>query len=365
MKLRVLHVIPNFGSGGAERLVVDLLDNSDKERFEMAAVSLYPESRTNLEKELKRKEIKVFYLNKHIGFDISMFYKLYRLFRAFRPDVIHTHLSVLRYTLLPMFLCRTPRGVHTIHNLAQKEVDLFGKFIHKFAFICGNIVPVSISTEIADSFHRQYGKRIFSPVIINGIPTAKFSLNKNKGMEKKGKRIILHIGRFSAQKNHSLLIEAFSLALRRYPEMELWLVGDGPLRSRIEEIIKAKKIESKVVFWGVRDDVSEILAEADIFILSSDWEGVPLTVLEAMASQKPVIATSVGGLPTIIENEINGFLVPPADIYSLAKTLLRLLDDPTLCKKIAIEAQKKILDKFDISKTTNEYEKLYASIVQK
>ena len=99
--------------------------------------------------------------------------------------------------------------------------------------------------------------------------------------------------------------------------------------------------------------------------MSSDWEGVPLTVLEAMASQKPVIATSVGGLPTIIENEINGFLVPPADIYSLAKTLLRLLDDPTLCKKIAIEAQKKILDKFDISKTTNEYEKLYASIVQK
>jgi UDP-N-acetylglucosamine:LPS N-acetylglucosamine transferase len=152
MKIKVLHVIPNFGCGGAERLVIDLLDTANKARFEMAVVSLYPESGSILDKELKKKGINVFYLNKHIGFDIGMFFELYHLFRSFRPDVVHTHLSVLRYTLIPTIVCRIPVGIHTMHNVAQKETGWLGKLVRRIAFGFASISGMSSRTPKKTTF---------------------------------------------------------------------------------------------------------------------------------------------------------------------------------------------------------------------
>jgi hypothetical protein len=131
--LRALHVIPNFGPGGAERLLVNLLEEFDRERFEVAAVSLYPETGTILEREIREKGLKVYYLNKHKGSGSSNGPATLEHLQDFRPDVVNTHLSVLRYTLLPALFCRVPVQVHTVHNVAQKEVDRVGKLVHWFA----------------------------------------------------------------------------------------------------------------------------------------------------------------------------------------------------------------------------------------
>jgi len=366
-KIRVLHIIPNFGPGGAERLVLGLMEATDKERFEVAAVSLYPESGTILEKEIKEQGLKVYFLNKHRGLDLRMIPQLYRLFKFFRPDVVHSHRYVLRYSLLPSLFCRIPVRVHTVHNVAQKEADWVGKLVHWIAFRLGKVVPVSISQEVARTVHAVYGKDIYTPVIYNGIPTRQFVSSKEQGITKKENEnniTLLHVGRFAPQKNHLLLIEAFALAVKEYPSMKLWLVGDGPLRPAVEKAIVKMGLERKVLFLGIRDDVRKLLADSDLFVLSSDYEGVPLAVLEAMAAGKPVVATAVGGVPELIEDGETGILVPPRNPEALAQGILRLAKDADLRQRMGKAAQERAQERFDISQTAREYEILYLRLLK-
>lgn len=364
-KVRILHIIPNFGPGGAERMLVNLLEAFDRERFEVKAVSLYPESGTILEKEIREKEFKVFYLNKRQGLDLRMIPQLYHLFCVFRPDVVHTHRYVLRYTLLPAILARVPVRVHTVHSVAQKEVDLPGKLVHQIAFRWGGVLPVSISREVANTIRDMYGRKVNTPVIYNGIPTKEFAAKTGRDNDKRKKDLILlHVGRFAPPKNHCLLIEAFALAVKEYPGMQLWLVGDGPLRAEVEALVKEKGLDEKIFFLGIRDDVSALLGNADIFVLPSDWEGVPLTVLEAMSANKPVIATVVGGVPELIEDDISGILVPPQNPEALANAVLCLAKDPELRQKMGKAAQERAVAMFDISRAAREYEALYLKLLK-
>jgi len=363
-KVRVMHVVPNFGPGGAERLVVDLLGAFDPNRFEVAAASLYPESGTMLEREIREKGIEVFYLSKRRGPDPRMIPQLHRLFCSFRPDVVHTHLYVLRYTLLPTLLSRVPARAHTVHNIAQKEVDGIGKLVHRIAFRLASVVPVSISQEVADTVRATYGRNIHTPLIYNGIPTKQFVSKTARSATPKGKsHVWIHIGRFAPQKNHLLLVEAFALAVREHPEMELWLVGDGPLRAAVEAAVTELDLEAKTSFLGLRADVPQLMASSDALVLSSGWEGLPLTVLEAMAAGKPVVATAVGGVPELVEDGATGILVPPGDAKALAQGLLRLAQDPDLRRRMGRAAQKRAIERFDIARAAREYEALYLRLL--
>jgi sugar transferase (PEP-CTERM/EpsH1 system associated) len=365
-KVRILHIFPNAGPGGAERLVVDLLEATDKERFEVAAVSLYPESGTILEREIKKKGLKVYFLNKHRGLDLRMIPQLYRVLRTFCPDVVHTHRYVLRYTLLPTLLCRIPVRIHTVHNVAQKEVDRIGKLVHWISFRLGKVVPVSISKEIANTVRAVYGQDIYTPVIYNGIPITRFVSSASQDSTKEEKDVVLlHVGRFAPQKSHPLLVEAFALAVKEYPAMKLWLVGDGPLKLAVKKNIVEMGLERKVLFLGIRDDVPRLLAAADLFVLSSDYEGVPLSVLEAMAAGKPVVATAVGGVPELVEDGVTGVLVPPRNPEALAKGILRLAKDADLRRRMGKAARERALERFDISRTAREYEALYLKLLEK
>jgi len=364
--IRILHIIPNFGPGGAERLVVDLMENTDKECFEVAAISLYPQSGTIFEREIQEKKLMVYYLNKHRGLDLRIILQLYYIFKTFKPHVVHTHLYVLRYALLPMLFCRVPVRVHTVHNVAQKEVDKVGKLVHWIAFRLGRVIPVSISQEVANTVKALYGKNIYTPVIYNGISTMRFIPKvERKNIKEEEDVVLLHIGRFAPQKNHLLLIEAFAQVVKEFPTMRLWLVGDGSLRPEIERVVKEKGLEEKVLLLGIRDDVPKLLEDSDIFALPSDWEGVPLTILEAMAAGKPVIATAVGGVPELIEDGVTGILVPPRNHEALTKGILCLAKDSALRKRMGEAGQKRALGKFDISKTAREYEDLYSKLLRK
>ena len=121
-----------------------------------------------------------------------------------------------------------------MHNVAQKEVDRAGKFVHWLAFRLAGVVPVSISQEVAVTVRNLYGHEIETPVIYNGIPTGRFSVCSNR-KDEDDNIILLHVGRFSPEKNHRLLIESFALALEECSRLHLWLVGDGELKSDIEK----------------------------------------------------------------------------------------------------------------------------------
>ena len=362
--VRVLHVIPNFGHGGAERLVVNLMETMDKRRFAVSAVSLFAKGESILEEEIRDKKLEVTYLNKRPGPDLGVLRSIYRLIRRCKPHVVHTHRYALRYALFPILFGRIPVRVHTVHNIAQKEVDPVSKLVHRVAFNHFGVVPVSISKEVAKTVKAQYGGRLDTPVIYNGIPTARFS-SRTLANDRKEKLVLLHVGRFAPQKNHFLLVDSFSRVLLQHPYIELWLVGDGPTRPDVERLVLERKLQDHVRFLGSRKDVPELLAQSDVLLLSSDWEGVPLVILEAMAAGKPVVATRVGGVPELVENGKTGLLVPPQNPEAFAGAILRLLKDPELRRRLGGAARRRALEHFDIQKTAQAYAELYLKLLKR
>jgi len=363
-KYRILHVIPNFFPGGAERLVVELMSAFDKTAFKVAAVSLYPKSETILDREIYEKGLEVFYLNKRLGFDIRMFKQLYDLFYSFKPDVVHTHLSVLRYALPPMMQCKIPVRVHTVHSIAQNEIDRFGRIIHRYAFRFAGVVPVGISREVAETIKMIYGQDIQVPVVYNGVFTTKYCMKEKVKERKESNTNLIHVGSFKPAKNHHLLIEAFGLAIKECPDLRLWLVGDGPALNDVRDHVKRKGLSDYVSFLGTRDDVPDLLAASDIFVLSSDWEGMPLAVIEAMAAGKPVIATCVGAIPEMVRDGVEGLIVPPGDKEAIVNAILRLTLDSNEREQMGRAASRRAKETFDISRTAEEYEALYLNFLK-
>lgn len=356
MKIKVLHIIPNLGTGGAEKLLLDLLSNYDKSKFEMAVLSLYDKSHTIYEDQLEKIGIEVFHLGKKPGIDISMIRKILRVFKAYSPDVIHTHLYVVKYTLIPSIIKRIPVKIHTVHNIAEKELNSIGIKVQHIAYKYFKYKPVSISSSISKSIQKLYRLKSDIPLINNGIDIDKYYIKKS---DPESKIInLIHVGRFSPQKNHNMLIDAFNLIVKERSDVRLTLVGDGELREVIEKKVQHLGISDYVDFLGVRKDIPNLLSNSDVFLMSSEWEGLPLTLLEAMASGLPIVATNVGGIPDVVEEEINAILVPNKDHKVFYQAIKTVTDDYNMRKSMG-EKSYELSRGFDIRLTEKKYEELY------
>jgi glycosyltransferase involved in cell wall biosynthesis len=329
---------------------------------DVVAVSLYPCANTIIEKRLSEAGIPIWHLGKRPGFDASMFWAIDKVLRKFRPHVVHSHLSILRYALPSMLLRRIPVSIHTLHNMAEYEVDRTGRIIHRFAFRW-NVVPVAISQEVERSFERVYGIRC-GATIPNGIPVenyagfpgARETWRRQQGF-KDDAFLFMSVGRLDRQKNPGMLLEAFIRVSD--PRSQLVFVGDGYLLPRLRETARAKGLDHRVHFLGERRDIADSLAAADAFVLTSDWEGNPLSVMEAMASGLPVIATSVGGVPELVENA--GVLVGPGDAVRFADAMRNLLQDAEGRAAMGSAARTRALGRFRVEQMTEAYEALYRS----
>lgn len=366
---RVLHVLPNFRPGGAERMAVNLMRTLSRERFEAGAVSLFDPSGTDLEETLAQSGIPVWYLGKRRGPDPRMFTRIARVLRRFRPDVVHTHQYVLRYTL-PTMLHRTPAMVHTVHSLADKEVPRSGHWIQRLAFKRG-VLPVAIAQEVADSLGCLYGVSGF-PLIPNGVPVEAYrwpSVDRRtwRGREgfATGDVLFVCVARLSPVKNPALLLESFAHGPASDPRSHLLLVGEGELRPELERRIRALGLQGKVHLLGLRPDIPEALNAADVFVLASGWEGNPLSVMEAMAAGKPVVCTAVGGVPELVEDGRSGLLVPRGDAAAFSGAMSYLLEDPGAGEAMGERAAGIACERFDLEVMTRAYEELYEARLAK
>jgi glycosyltransferase involved in cell wall biosynthesis len=363
-KIRVLHILTDLSAGGAQMLVKNLMFSYDRNRFDLAICSLFPKGETIIEQQLEGVG-NIFYLDKKLGPDPKILFRLYRLLKQFRPHVVHTHLYISRYALIPSLICKIPVKMHTFHNPAEKEVEKIGKIISWIAFNWLNIQPIALSPAISNSVGNLY-KRQNVPYIYNGIPTKDYIRNDDvRKMVRHSLNLsddilgLITVGRFSPQKNHALMIEAFSKVHAQNKNSMLIMVGDGDLKPKIESMVRANNLSDYVQFLGLRKDIPELLAAADIFVLSSDWEGMPLVIIEAMAAGKPVVATAVGGVPDMITDQASGFLVKPNDAEAMAQIILKLANDKALASKIGEVGRKIAQDRFDVSMAAREYEKKY------
>jgi glycosyltransferase involved in cell wall biosynthesis len=327
VKIRVLEVLASLRPAGAERVAVSLACGLDPTRFECQVVSLFDAFPGGFEATLDAASVRTQHLSKRPGLDLRMLPRLAAAIRSFQPSIVHTHSYVLRYALPVRVMSGGGPIVHTVHNLASREAGRAGPWIHRAAIQAG-VCAVAVSERVAESYAELYG-RLPEWVIPNGIDLDRFQTREPSWKGAHGfadsDRLIVSVARLDPQKNPLALIDAFARALGDEPCWHLLLVGDGSLRREAEA-----NAGKRVHVLGVRSDIDTLLPECDLFALASDWEGMPMAVIEAMAAGLPVIATAVGGVPELVDPETTGLLVPRGDTRALAEALARLAQDPGL-----------------------------------
>lgn len=367
MKLDVLHVLPDLGVGGAEHIAAHLAGETDPRRFTAGVLCLGPPRGTPVEDTLARSGLPVRFLGKRRGFSPRCAAAVHRVVREHGVRVVHTHRHVLHYVLPALSVVRGLRCVHTVHNLAEREVAGPARIAQRLAFRIG-AVPVAISHAVKRSIQRLYRVPVV-PVIPNGIPVARY---RNTALLRDHARAALHLpddavvfacfARLAPQKNHASLLDAFAASPGRDPRAHLLLVGDGPLAGALRERVASQRI-GRVQFLGEQADVRPLLAACDAVVLASSWEGSPLAVMEAMAAGRAVVATAVGGVPELVQPGRTGLLVPPAATRALAQALQRLLDDAALRAGLGAAAAQWALQRFDCRVMAQRYQSLYEGLL--
>lgn len=364
----VFHVLNELSPGGAESFVVQMLRYHDHTKYYPVCICCRNPVNSHLEQKVQELGVPLHFLKvSEVRLGWVRNPQLDGLYKKYRPAVVHTHLGGLSYTWTLSMIHRTPVRIHTIHNVAFQEMG--GGVSRRvrvmaFRYRIGGVVPVAIAEEVARTFEQLYGYKN-PPLIPNGIPVSDYAPNLTKRTQfrlahdvEPDATVIVHVGRFSEQKNHPLLLRAFACVQSKAP-LHLWLVGDGELRPAMEQLARELGIASHVRFWGVRSDVADVLNAADIFTLPSKYEGNPMSVMEAMAAGLPVVATAVGGVPELIEEGVSGFLTPNENVDALATALQRLVDNVELRKQMGEAASRRACEKFDIRHTMRAYEALY------
>jgi glycosyltransferase involved in cell wall biosynthesis len=264
------------------------------------------------------------------GVDLALLVPLVR-----DADVVHAHSSKAGFlTRLAAALSgRRSRVVFSPHawsfwSVAGARGRLYVSLERAASHWCNTILTVSAAEREA-GLQAGIGAASQYRVIHNGIDLERFAAEPSPV----GGRV-LFLGRLAPQKRPDLAIHAFAEVRRRRPQTRLEVAADGPLRARAEALVETLGLGDAVSFLGQRDDVPTLLARAQCTLLTSDYEGLPLAVLESMAAGVPVVATRVGGIPELVVDGVNGLLVPPGDPQAAAEAVGRLLDDPPLARRL-------------------------------
>jgi glycosyltransferase involved in cell wall biosynthesis len=364
--LRVLQLLPDLGVGGAEQMAGHLMTGLAGSHS-VTAVSLGKPMGSFIEDQIRQAGIPILFLGKRPGFDPRMFFRLHRVLRKVQPDVVHTHLSVLRYLLPLLPLSRIPVVVHTLHNIAERETDAVGLRIQKVAFRKA-VQAVAICDEVAGSFQRVYGMQCRA-IIPNGVavgaaprtPETRADWRAKQGLDPDAV-VFIAVGRLEPQKNPFLLMQSF--AELQAPRTHLLMVGHGDMSEAVALWVRANHLEHRIHLLGLRNDVADCLAASDIFILSSDWEGHPLAVMEAMTAGLPVVATAVGGVPELVQSGVHGVLVSPGDSIELTAAMKRLAEDPERRSAMGKAARRRALAAFGVDRMVRSYADFYAAAIK-
>ncbi len=309
------------------------------------------------------------------GKDLTAFWRLYRLFRRVKPDIVHARTAKARLlTPLAARLAGVKTIVQTMHGWSfNNEIDnkrwlyiLVERITTPLYHWTVMVSEVDLAEGRALGILKENVSVIRSGVNVarmrNVDPSAVARLRSE--LAPRGETIIVLVGRLTPPKTPEVFIEAVAETVQRHPETRFVLVGDGALRERVEARVAERGLGRHVLMLGLRRDAAEIVAASDIVVHSSTHEGLPKTVLEGMAAGKPVVATRVGGVPVVIEHDVNGLLVEKNDPHALAAAIGRLLDDPALGVRLAANASLRV-DEFSLAKTFQDTEELYERLLRR
>lgn len=360
-----MQVLPCLSAGGAETMVAELSIALARASLARVHVTSFFPSRPTLPERLFEAGVSYEDLAKRHGPDPAVLARLQRSMARFRPDVLHSHQYVLPY-LTPLLLMHPRlRCFHTIHTLPRNETTRSRRLLQRLLFHA-RVYPVAINDVIASLARFEYGLAQI-PTVPNGIDLEPFlhafdaTPWRVRNSIPPRATVITCLAHLRPEKNHSLLLQAFARLTPECPGAILLLVGDGPLRQQLQSAVTALRLDESVRFLGFRDDVPDILAASDLGVLSSRYEGMPISVMQMMASALPVVATSVGGLTALIQPGVTGTLVPPADPGALAGALRRLVLDPAERARLGANARNRASAEFSARYMAESYARLYLS----
>ena len=371
----VAHVIYRLDVGGLENGVVNLINRIPAERYRHAIICLTDYS--DFRRRIQRSDVPVFSLNKPPGNSPLTHLKLWRLLRELNPDIVHTrNLAALEGTL-PAALAGVPVRIHGEHGRDVGDLDgsnagrqrvrrLFKPFVHHY---------VAVSRDLASYLEHRVGvpaSRIAQ--IYNGVNTELFYPARNgrepldwAGCEGRDLFVIGSVGRMQDVKDQLTLARAFVLLMRDMPGAEqrlrLVMIGEGPLRERASALLAEAGVARYAWLPGNRNDVPSIMRSFDLFVLPSLAEGISNTVLEAMASGLPVVATAVGGNPELIEPDVTGTLVPAGDAEQMARALRTYAENAALCRRHGVEGRRAVDRRFRMQDMVDSYISIYDGLL--
>ncbi len=371
----IAHVIFRLDFGGLENGLVNLINNMSAEKYRH--VIICASDFTDFRKRIKNSNVEVYALHKKPGNDLGVYYRLWKLLRKLKPDIVHTrNFGTIEY-VIPAILAGVKHRVHGEHGRDLSDIDgtnkkyillrkFYNIFLHRFIALSKDLEQwlyntVEISPQkVMQLYNGVDLSRFHERVSPNKLPTQCSQINQ-------ADILIGTVGRFQGEKDQTTLINAFALVLTRgeskYQNIKLLLIGDGPDRSLLEALVAKKAMREYVIFFGARNDIPDLLAELDIFVLPSRGEGISNTILEAMASGLPVIATSVGGNPELVAGNSTGILVPSNNPEKMADAIRAYLDQPTLAEKHGKAGRKRVEETFSMDAMVNAYMKVYDDLI--
>lgn len=366
----IAHVVYRFDVGGLENGVVNLINHLPAEDFRHAVIALTEV--TEFRRRVQRDDVQYFSLGKPPGHALRIYPELFRLFRALRPDIVHTrNLAALEATV-PAWAAGIPVRIHGEHG--REGDDLAGRK-RKYRWIRRIYSPfvtkyIALSRELAEYLQTQVG---IAPAriarIYNGVDARKFQPAAVREPIAgcpfvDGEHWLFGtVGRMQAVKDQPMLARAFVRALALVPELRerlrLVMIGDGPLRGEVEAILAQGGVAPLAWLPGERNDVPSILRGLDCFVLPSLSEGISNVILEAMASGLPVIATAVGGNGELVADGESGLLVPAGDSEALARRIVELATAPARARAMGLCGRQAIETGFSLDSMVQRYRRLY------
>lgn len=370
-KIRILHVLPLGTVGGAEKVVLSLCRNHNKSRFEIIVCILF--SGGSVSDEIAAIGHKVIMLNMKNGFDVFKALRLINIVRKHEIDIVHYH-GRNPLGKLCSILSGVPAIIQTDHGTTigspvkrKKRVVLSSRLLSPFF---DRFIAVSEGMKRSLLLREKVPEKKIT-VIYNGVDTetiSSVSYDKVKLKESldipSGIPILGMVGRLADEKQHSLLFDSLSLLKKEGVDFLALIIGDGPQKDALEALIEKLNLKDRVRFLGERKDVPSLLEIIDVFVFSSAGEAFSLTLLEAMAKAKPIVAFDVEGINEAVVSNQTGFLVPFGDTEEFAKKINLLLDSPGLAGKMGQTAYERVTTMFNLKGTIRKTEELYESLVQ-
>ena len=367
----VLHVMHRFDTGGLENGVVNLINHMPPQFYRHAVLALTEV--TDFQRRIQRDDVEVISLHKPPGHGVWQYAKLYQLFRQLRPHIVHSRNLAALEVQAPAWAAGVPVRIHGEHGRDIGDLDgsnitlqrvrrMYRPFVHHYTALSRDLAHY-----LNDKVRVPHGNITRA---CNGVDTERFRAAPTGPQAIAGSPfdpaqhwLVGTVGRMQAVKDQTMLAHAFVQALSMAPElkasMRLVMVGEGPLRTQAGAVLAAAGVDHLAWLPGVRSDVEDIMRGMHAFALPSLAEGISNTILEAMASGVPVVATAVGGNADLVTHGETGLITPAGDPQAMACQLVALARDPGRARRMGQAARQRAVTDFSMNAMVSTYQQVY------